>query len=244
MSEDFGPEAQICASNNVDWYRAVLATHGLNGNVANDVFQCHGRVPPYYSNAVAFLPGDITAQLQTIEALAANLNRQFTVNDCFARLPLETLGFRTLFDAQWIWRAPGMTGDWSVRPPWRRVTCAQDLANWETAWRKFGSPISETVFLPDLLENPVVALFAAHANDKITGVCAANRSEHAVGFSNFFTDPHADSDDLLASAVQQANLFAPGLPVVGYERGESLKTATKAGFRPVGPLRIWLYESG
>jgi len=35
---------------------------------------------------------------------------------------------------------------------------------------------------------------------------------------------------------------APGLPVVGYERGEELDRAMRLGFAPVGPLRIWLAE--
>jgi hypothetical protein len=199
-------------------------------------------VPPYYSNAVAFSPDDVAAQLRSIKALAVKLKRRFSVNDCFARLPLETVGFRTLFDAQWIWRAPDAASNSSVRSPWLHVTNARDLVDWEMAWRRFGSPTEEPVFLASLLENPLVAVFVAHANDKIIGVCAANRSEHAVGLSNFFTEHQDNGDDLLASAVQQVNLFAPGLPVVGYEHGEPLETAQRVGFRPVGPLRIWLHD--
>jgi hypothetical protein len=111
MSEDIKSAAQICASNNVDWYRAVLRTHGLGGNITNGVFICDGRVPPYYSNAVAFSPDDVAGQLFSIQALVGRLNRQFSVNDCFSRLPLDSIGFRLLFNAQWIWRAPDATSD-------------------------------------------------------------------------------------------------------------------------------------
>jgi hypothetical protein len=32
----------------------------------------------------------------------------------------------------------------------------------------------------------------------------------------------------------------PDLPLVGYEIGEDLSAAHRAGFRSIGPLRVWL----
>jgi hypothetical protein len=44
---------------------------------------------------------------------------------------------------------------------------------------------------------------------------------------------------LLAGAVRAVAALGPGLPIVGYERGEDLAAARAAGFRVLGPLRIW-----
>jgi hypothetical protein len=47
-------------------------------------------------------------------------------------------------------------------------------------------------------------------------------------------------ESVVAGALAQAKLFAPGMPVVGYERGDELARFVRLGFRPVGPLRILL----
>jgi hypothetical protein len=33
----------------------------------------------------------------------------------------------------------------------------------------------------------------------------------------------------------------PGLPLVGYERGDDLERARRVGFEEVGPLRVWAH---
>jgi hypothetical protein len=234
------PDALLCAVNNVDWYRAIFAAHGLAGEVRDGVFFCRAVVPPYYSNAVAFLPEDAERQLRLIRELANELPGSFSVKDCFARLPLETLGFRELFAAQWIRRDPAPPD--GAASPWRRVTRTDELAAWEAAWRTMGSPTDQPVFLPELLNNPALAIFAARDGCETIAVCAANRSEKTVGLSNFFTREDADDDSLLTSAIGELSRFAPGLPIVGYEHGEALARCTRAGFRAVGPLRIWLLD--
>ena len=234
------PDALLCASNNVDWYRAIFSAHGLAGEVRDGVFFSRARVPPYYSNAVAFLPEDPELQLRVIRELTDTLPGSFSVKDCFARLPLETLGFRELFAAQWIWHEP-LPSD-GAASPWRRVTTADELAAWEAAWRTMGSPTDQPVFLPELLNNPALAIFAAREGYETIAVCAANRSDQTVGLSNFFTREDADDDSLLTFAIGELSRFAPGLPIVGYEHGEALARCTRAAFRAVGPLRIWLLD--
>jgi hypothetical protein len=39
--------------------------------------------------------------------------------------------------------------------------------------------------------------------------------------------------------VRAAAALRPGLPIVGYERGEDLAEARQAGFTALGPLRVW-----
>ena len=44
---------------------------------------------------------------------------------------------------------------------------------------------------------------------------------------------------MAADPLLHAAVIRPGLPIVGYERGEDLAAARQAGFTVLGPLRIW-----
>jgi len=230
-------EAGPCLSNNLDWYRSVLAPHGLAGTIADGLWTCRGHVPPYYSNAITVSPDGKDRQLRAIAGLAAALGRPFAVKDSFAALDLEPLGFRPLFDAAWIRREP------SDAPPadadgWRPVTTPEGLDAWEAAWAESGSPVDRRVLLPALLADHAVALFARHEGSRVVAGCAANRSRDCVGLSNVFST--VDDPALIYPAAAGAvAAWAPGLALVGYESGEALAAAQDCGFRTVGPLRIW-----
>jgi hypothetical protein len=175
-----------------------------------------------------------------VEDLGGMLRGPWTVKDSFSVLELSPLGFRQLFEADWIWcdasdaPIPG-SGD----TVWQPVTTSAQLERWEAAWRENGSPADSTVFLPELLANPTIALFAAYRGADIVAGCAANRSVEAVGISNLFV---ADGDEDLATAgaVNEVARFGAGLPIVGYLADERLARVRRLGFRTVGPLRVWL----
>ena len=44
---------------------------------------------------------------------------------------------------------------------------------------------------------------------------------------------------MAADPLLHAAVIRPGLPIVGYERGEDLAAAQQAGFTVLGSLRIW-----
>jgi hypothetical protein len=233
-------EAERCLSNNLDWYRSVLAPHGLAGVIADGLWTCHGRVPPYYSNAITVSADGREGQHRGIAALAGVLRRPVAVKDSFASLDLEPLGFRPLFTAQWIWREAAPVPA-TAAEPWQAVTDWDGLSAWEAAWRENGSPAATRVFLPGLLEDPSVRLFARYEAERIVAGVAANRSLGVVGLSNLFSAaPRPERD--LAEAVSTIATWTPGSPVVGFEHGPSLDTAGAAGFRAVGPLKVWLRE--
>jgi hypothetical protein len=237
-------EALQCAANNVDWYEAVFRTHGLSGAMARGVWTCPGRPPPYYSNAVTLAPGDPREQIDELRRLGTLLGRSFSLKDSFAALDLAPLGFRPLFDAQWIRLDPASR---VARDPagavltWRRITTAPDLERWQEAWRANGSPCDEPVFLPGLLSDPNVVLFGSWRGDEVVAGCAANRSPEVVGLTNLFVADRHD-EAFLPSAVAEVSRFAGPLPVVGYERGEALQASLRLGFRTVGPLRVWIRD--
>jgi len=237
-------EVALCVANSLGWYQAVFRTHGLSGTLTDGVWACRGKVPPYYSSALTVAPGWTAARTQVVLDLAADLQRPSSIKDSFAAMDVGALNARELFSAQWVLRDPG------TAPPdsepgsleWRRVTRADELEHWEAAWRENGSPAERRVFLPALLTDTDVALFGAHRDGRIVGGCVANRTPGAVGLSNVFAEAHV-TEPAIAGAIAETMRFAPGMPVVGYERGEELDRFVRLGFRPVGPLRILLVNS-
>lgn len=61
-----------------------------------------------------------------------------------------------------------------------------------------------------------------------------NLSDGCVGISN------VRGDDVWEDAVAAISAHWPGLPLVGYETADTLPAAHAAGFRSIGPLRIWM----
>jgi hypothetical protein len=228
-----------CVRNSLHWYEAIFRTHGLTGAIVDGLWVSRDDPPPYYSRAMTLAATPVEPQLAALRDLRSELPAPWSIKDSFAALDLAPLGFEPLFDADWISRDPVPL----ARPErddvvWRRVTSDAELDGWEAAWRDNGSPTDRRVFLPAILADPTVALFAAYRGDAIAAGCAANRSADAVGFSNFFV-AEGDDEDLAAGALAAVSDFGDGAPVVGYEWGDALGRGQRLGFEAVGPLRVW-----
>lgn len=238
-------EALLAAANNVDWYTAVFRSLGLSGAIEDGVWTSRDEAPPYHSNAVILAPADGNLQRGIIRRLAADLKGPFSFKDGFASQDFAADGFRPLFDAVWIWRDAGT----DPPPPqgsdveWRRATTPAELDAWEAGLRANGSPADKRAFLPPLLDDPSMAFFAAHDRRGAIAGFAANRSAEVVGFSNFFAAEPNDGA-LLPGAVAAMIRFAPGVSIVGYERGDALAAMKRLGFRAIHPLRVWLTHNG
>ena len=95
--------------------------------------------------------------------------------------------------------------------------------------------------MPALLKESRIAFFGVERDGEIVAGCAANRSQgDVVGFSNFFALTE-ERDRFRSEAVATVAAFAPGSPVVGYDRGKELEGLLALGFRSVGALRVWLW---
>lgn len=229
-------KARICAANNVDWYLCVFRAHGLQDARTTSHWESRALAPPYYSNLVTLSSDTQDEQLAAIERLAADLERPFALKDSFAKLPLETFGFKPLFDAEWIWHQP-VAASLSSATGWEQISSDPELILWEQGWNGT-SPAQTRTFLASMLADDDIAFFGLKNNGQYSAGCIANRSPGATGFSNFFA-PEAGRLKCMTSAVAAVASFGEGLPVVGYERGQDLETALAAGFQSVGKLRVW-----
>jgi hypothetical protein len=203
---------------------------------APDAWTSGRRTPPLYPDAVTL---DRGAAADRLLAGVDTASPGCSVKDSFAVLDLAPAGFGLLFEAQWIHRPAGEPEGRGAGPgaalEWSAVTTAEGLAAWEAAWDE-----ATGLFGPALLREDI-AFFAGRRDGRIVAGAAANAAGGAVGLSNLFARDPADTDAAWAGAVAAVAARWPELPVVGYESGDDLDAAVRAGFTPLGPLRVWLH---
>lgn len=243
--EDDAAKAAACAANNADLYRAVFRAHGLHDHRNAAMWWSEETAPPYYSNLTTLDPDARETQTEMVERLQSVRGGPFSVKDAFRRLDLEPLGFRLLFEATWIYATSecmGRSARNAIMPAaWRRIADPAALEVWEAAWAAGGSPDDGRVFPAAILHDPNVAILGRAAGEGFDAGCIVNLSSHVAGLSNVFSTS-GQSPGVFEESASAAAVFAAGLPLVGYERGEDLDSATAAGFEPIGGLRIWLLD--
>ncbi|WP_190085587.1 hypothetical protein [Streptomyces longisporoflavus] len=237
MDDENSALVRAAVRNNAEWCDAVCRAHGLAGEFGAGAWSSTRRTPPLYPDAVSLTPqasaADLVARIDTASPGCS-------VKDSFACLDLEPLGFETLFEAQWIHRPAGkaVSGASARDVTWGPLTDAGSLPEWESAWNDGDE--SEGLFRPELLGGDSTFL-AARSEGRIVAGAIASRSASVVGISNLFTS--ADEESAWAGCLPEVARLWPGLPVVGYESGESLDAAVRQGFTPIGPLRVWLHTA-
>ena len=220
------PRAERAARNNADWYQAMFEAHGLGFERTDVAFRALDRTPAYHS-ALTIQSSEAGAD---IEGLVESMSTRdgFTVKDSFRALDLERLSLVPFIEASWIHRErPGA----KAVDGWQRVTDDTELRRWEEAWSE-GSPVAVEQFPPAILRRRDVALFGRTVDGRYDAGAIANLSADCVGLSNVF------GAGALEAAADLCADFGDGLPVVGYERGDSLREALSIGFDDVGRLRV------
>ena len=226
-----GADALLHAAviNNARWCDAVCRSHGYPGEFTGRLWVSAGHALPFYPNAITLSP-DVTAA----EAPGGqDRSRPFAIKDSFARLDLAPCGLTPIFDATWIAMPSPAGGD---EPSWDVVTDPGGLVRWEAAWTGGDDVIG--LFRPALLDDADCAVLACRRDGAQVGGAIAYTAGGVTGISNVFKSGIAD-EPLWAGAVRAIARVRPGLPIVGYERGEDLAEARQAGCTVLGPLRVW-----
>lgn len=232
------PRTITAANNNADLYVAMFAAHGLRHTRKPYAFVGHDRPPPFYSNLTVLAPDQIKDVIHELTQIAREFPNGMGLKDSFCQLDLTANGFKTLFEASWIWRAP-------VREPtpqnWHRIDTDADLKLWEDAWKATGSPTDQRMFKSTMLDLPDFHFLGHRTNGSYQAGCIANVSNGCIGLSNVFsTKTHSD---FFAQAAAAAGAINPTLPLAGYESGDTLRDVTAAGFDLIGDLRILVSRS-
>lgn len=221
------------ARNNAEWCAAV----SRSGHFRDALWCSPHRTPPLYPDAVTLTPDATAAEvLAGVDTAAPGCS----VKDSFVALDLALAGFEVLFEAQWMHRPAGTAAaPAGGRLEWDELEAPGELAAWEAAWE---GEESTGLFHEGLLREGVVFL-AGRDGSRITAGAVLSTGGGVVGVSNVFAHDDADADAAWAAALDAAARHWPELPVVGYEHGQDLDTAVRAGFTPLGPLRIWLHTA-
>ncbi|MFF5706025.1 hypothetical protein ACFY7H_26630 [Streptomyces sp. NPDC012794] len=226
---------RAAARNNAEWCAAVSRA----GHFRDSLWCSPRRTPPLYPDAVTLAPDATAADvLAGVDTAAPGCS----VKDSFAALDLAPAGFEVLFEAQWIHRPAGAAVPEAARGgrlEWDEVESPAELSAWEAAWDGEGST---GLFHEGLLREGIVFL-AGRDRARITAGAVVSTGGGAVGVSNVFAHDDADTGAAWAAALDAAARHRPELPVVGYEHGEGLDTAVRAGFTPLGQLRVWLHTA-
>jgi len=225
----------MAAANNAEWCDVVCRTHGVDATFNDDAWTSRSRTPTYYPDAVTLVPDpSVPDLLARIDASPG-----CSIKDSFASLDLTAYGFRVLFDAEWIVRAPATPPTLAVSPRWEIVQDVDTFVTWERAWR--GDERPPGVLLVDLLHHDSVAVLAAHLGDRVVAGAVLNRSSEVVGITNFFADSQIASA-CWDGCLDLAGTLFPRSFLVAYQSGNALDAARTHGFDTAGPLRVWLYE--
>lgn len=231
------PRALMAARNNADLYCAVFAAQGKSFDLGSFAFVSRDPPPAYYSALTILKPGHVAEVEGELHRLLRPLGGEVGFKDSFCEFPLGRPDLHLLFEASWIHRRPP-----AAPPPapggWARVSTPDALTAWEQAWKGSGSPTDATMFGRSLLERPDVAFLAKWNGSAIVAGCIGNLSDDCIGLSNVFSTDAAGLT--FAEAARAVAALHPGLPVVGYARGQDLAQAEAAGFDPVAPLRVFL----
>jgi hypothetical protein len=247
---DLSTRLQQAVYNNAVWCDMVCRANGIPGEFEPDMWLNRNRVPPYYPNAVTLSgKSGVSAQLITIQKLVAKETlTDIAVKDSFNVLDLTLLGFRSLFEAMWLWRAPSLPEPAALPAGvhWTAVQQPDELEQWERAWTALPANQQLTpekrIFLPSLLADRDVVFIAAYREQQIVGGAIGNRTGTVVGLSNQFA-PSDEADSFGAGCISMIMNTYPGLAIVGYEHGAELALAKALGFEEIGPLRVWAHTS-
>ncbi|MGW7364111.1 hypothetical protein ACWGI8_11935 [Streptomyces sp. NPDC054841] len=226
------------ARNNAQWCDTMCRAHGVSGVFGERAWTSEQRTPPLYPDAVTLTP-DATGRevLEQVDRETPGCS----VKDSFGRLDLSADGFDVLFEARWIHRPAVLAAP--VAPDdvtWRPVRTVRNLVEWDSAWAQ-GDQDLAGLFRAELLADRSTTLLAGTTDRGTRTVAGAvvSRSESVVGVSNLFgTD--GDLDRAWAGCLAAVARLWPGMPVAGYEHGDSLTAAIQQGFVPGTTLRVWL----
>jgi hypothetical protein len=234
----------LAARNNAIWCDTVCRAQDRPGEFHETLWFTRLGAPRFYPDVVTLAGVEAASvQLEAIAGLiASNREKEWFVKDSFQSLQLNSLGFKPLFDAEWIAMNGAPPGLKDNPPEYRStvVTGEAGLIAWEQSWagEKANSPADPSrVFKTRLLDDTNVVFVSIQGEGgSIAGGGILNRGAQVIGLSNLFG---SKLDLVWQRLTAMAGEIFPGLPLVGYEQGHQLEAAKLAGFESIGPLRVW-----
>jgi len=226
--------SEIAARNNAELCHAVLAAHGISGNVTDDCWYSHEALPDLYPNVVTLAPAFDPGFLSSL-----NLAGAWAVKESFAALDLAPLGFAPIVDATWLSHPNPAAVAQNGQVIWEQIRAPETFDEWVSLWEQDNTDLTRSPMTPALLNGPTLRLLAGRHQGRIVAGCILNLSNDVIGLSNVIHAIQAP-DDWLATCLAAIARRHPGRPIVDYEADDALPLMLAHGFKRIGPLRIWL----
>lgn len=225
---------QEAALNNAEWCHAFCRSHGITGRFDAVAWSSAERTPPLYPDAVTLVSGC------SPESVVSRVDASpgCSIKDSFADVDLGPSGFEVLFAAEWL-RHDQPRGS-HLSKGWSAIADADELERWQAAWGE--SPVEEPFFRRELLGDPRIKILAWADGIGLRAGAIATRSRRVIGLTNVF-DLEGDLESAWSDGASAARAVWGWMPVVGYEAGESLDAAHRAGFETIGSLAVWVNQS-
>jgi hypothetical protein len=229
--------------NNAAWCDVVCRVNGVETQVleAGRLWHTQSKAPRFYPDAIT-VAGGAFARLQkdSIARHIAGQRENWSAKDSYQALDLTSLGARALFSADWIVREPGL-----LLPQRNDLTCEiaesdADLIAWESRWSSGDDGHAARIFQSGLLTEAGISVVSVRHKGEHIGGGIFNLAASVAGLSNVYSTSPDMSAHVWTGLLAFSESQYPGVPVVGYERGEDLDRAISLGFRSVGQLTVWL----
>lgn len=222
-----GSQVDRAVLNNIAWCRIVCDTHGINQYMEEHLWGLLTKAPVFYPEVIT---KDKNATSEDVKFFIEN-GAVTSIKDSYAKLDMFPLGFKILFEAEWI-SYPSISNVEPIQTGWREIKTEKELALWTL---KSGL---EDVIRPDLLKYKDVKIFIYTENNGVAGFIA-NMSHNVVGISNVFS-VGLDGEAVWRDIPKIVSIQYPGISMVGYEHNSDLSMAHLSGWKSIGPLRVWI----
>jgi hypothetical protein len=220
------PRLRAAVDASVRWYDDVFALHRIPVRVEDGLWVALRSPPPWHSAVKTLQPGIETGRA----ARAVAGFEHCSVADSFADLDLEPHGFTVLFDSTWLHHDPVPDSRGRMLDGWSVIDTVGGLAEWASA-----HDYAE-VLTPAVLDHPRFRVLAHRHDGALVGGAVTHDGGGAVGLSNAWGTGAGAVDEVLAAVTA----LHPGRPVTDYAHGAERDAMVAAGFRPLGPQRVWI----
>jgi hypothetical protein len=217
--------------NNAKWCLDVWGSHSLRTMVEDGLYCCPEQVPDFYPNIITTKPGTPDLQCRIANIVAQASPQKLSAKDSYDNCDFASLGFKRLFNAQWIYRNAGNYSQDKTALDWYLVKTPQELELWEASWDP-REPGGRCIFRSALLAKSSISFWMAFSKGKVMAGYVANITDDVVGISNIFG---AQQECIAHCGVQYADR-----DIVGYENNLALSNAINLGFEIVGDLSVWI----
>ena len=217
--------ATAAARNHADWCELIAQSGRIPTTRTDDLWAADVPMPLGYGDVVLLRP-NATADWGAIRGAHVGLS----VVDSFADHDLTEYGFELALEGQWL--ALDEVGD-AAEVAWQRVS-PERFPDWLAEHGSLND------LDPSILDVAEVAVLESVVAGRFVAGAVLHSSDGVIGLNSVFLGDGNPAQAWRSLAGLAHTRFGHA-PVVGYEAGDAVGPAIEAGFRVVGPMRVWAH---